>query len=178
MAGSFSAQVGAWAQQTQQRMQAVFRDAAQTVANEVRRPVASGGNMPVDTGNLRRSLMASTAAMPQIRTELEGFVDNEGQVTLVIAGARLGETIYLGFQANYAAHMEYGTKPHKIVPKDKQALFFYIGGASVFAASVNHPGTKPFGFVRLTAQRWPQIVDASAQRIRGRVEARAARGGR
>jgi hypothetical protein len=161
---------------TQQRMEAVWRDAAQTVANEVRRPVSAGGNMPIDTGNLRRSLMASTAAIPEIRpTEIEGFVDNDGQITLVIAGAKLGQTIYLGFQANYAAHMEYGTAPHKIFPKDKKALFFHVGGAGVFAASVNHPGTKPFGFVRLTAQRWPQIVDASAQRIQSRVEARQSR---
>ncbi|MCC7253186.1 MAG: hypothetical protein IT540_15085 [Hyphomicrobium sp.] len=156
-------------------MLAVFRDAAQTVANEVRRPVAAGGNMPVKTGNLRRSLMASTSAMPLVRTgDDQVFSDNEEQINLVIAGANIGQTIYLGFQANYARHMEYGTQPHVIEPRNAEALRWYAGGASVFAKRVQHPGTQPFAFVRKTAQNWPQIVAESAQRMQRRVEAREA----
>lgn len=131
--------------------------------------------MPVDTGNLRRSLMASTTEIPTISNNPDQtFADNDQQINLVIAGAEIGQTIYLGFQANYAAAMEYGTKPHVIEPKDKLALHWYQGGAGVFAKRVNHPGTKPYAFVRLTAQRWGEIVSASVQRIRSRVDARKA----
>ncbi|KWT70771.1 hypothetical protein APY04_0832 [Hyphomicrobium sulfonivorans] len=154
-------------------MLAVFRDAAQTVANEVRKPEGAGGNMPVDTGNLRRSLAASTDSMPQVQPGVATFSDNDSQITAVISNAPLGSTIYLGFQADYAVHMEYGTGPHMIYPKDKQALHFTIGGAGIFAKSVKHPGTTAKAFVRTTAQRWPQIVKGSAEKIKGRVEMRA-----
>jgi hypothetical protein len=170
---SFEAQVSAWVAQTQQRMTAVFRDAAQTVANEVRRTIPQGGNMPIDTGNLRRSLMASTSSVPQIVDNAEQtFGENDGQISLVIAGAQISQTIYLGFQASYARIMEYGSSPHIIEPKKAHALRWYEGGASVFAKRVKHPGTKPYAFVRTTAQRWPQIVSESAARIQSRVESR------
>lgn len=44
----------------------------------------------------------------------------------------------------YAAIHEYGgrTKPHLIVPKTAKALHFMVGGQHVFAARVNHPGSK------------------------------------
>src|ERR1700719_525659 len=43
--------------------------------------------------------------------------------------------------ASYAPFVEFGTKPHVILPKDKKAL--YWPGASHPVAKVNHPGTKP-----------------------------------
>lgn len=44
----------------------------------------------------------------------------------------------------YAAIHEYGgqTKPHDIYPKNVKALHFMVGGASVFAGMVHHPGSK------------------------------------
>lgn len=170
---SFEAQVSAWVAQTQQRMTAVFRDAAQTVANEVRTTIPQGGEMPIDTGNLRNSLLASTSSMPELVADPEQkFGGNDGQITLVIAGAQISETIYLGFQAAYAKIMEYGSAAHIIEPVKAKALRWYEGGASVFAKRVKHPGTKPYAFVRKTAQKWPQIVEASARRIQSRVESR------
>jgi hypothetical protein len=64
--------------------------------------------------------------------------------------------------AKYAAHVEYGTKPHEIRPRNKKALRFPGGGVSttlsgrvrtgevrrlgkgafVFSKGVKHPGTK------------------------------------
>ncbi|PJH69208.1 hypothetical protein CVR96_27540 [Salmonella enterica subsp. enterica serovar Typhimurium] len=43
--------------------------------------------------------------------------------------------------------MEYGTKPHKISAKTANALKFEVGGNTVFAKSVMHPGTKPMPFM-------------------------------
>ena len=141
---SFSAQVSAWAAQSEQRLTAVFRQSAQAVAGEVKKPVAAGGNMRVKTGFLRASLMASTSQMPSINPEAKpatGAADNsyseDQNVTLIIAGADIGQTIYLGFTAAYARPREYED-----------------------------------GFVRLTAQRWPQIVEECARLIKSRVAGR------
>lgn len=136
------ANIGQWTRKTEQRMEAVFRDSSQTVAEEVKKTRSRGGHMRVDTGLLRSSLMASTSAMPVIdptkRPEPgRSYPDENGQIQMVIAGADIGETIYLGFTAAHARPREYLD-----------------------------------GFTRLTAMRWPQIVEASARKIKSRVETR------
>lgn len=145
---SFAAQVSEWAKAELEREEAVFQTAAQTVANEVRTPVAEGGRMPLKTGNLRRSLMASTADMPTIKEGKTEFQDSG--IELVIAGAQLGETIFLGFQAAYAARMNYG----------------YVGTDSL-GRTYNQTG---FGFVDAIAQRWPQIVTQAEATVRNRFD--------
>lgn len=47
----------------------------------------------------------------------------------------------------YADYVEKGTRPHKIEPKHAGALHWEASGESVFARSVNHPGTKANPFV-------------------------------
>jgi hypothetical protein len=144
MASAFSADIGKWARQTEARMTAVFRESAQGVAEGIKRTRADGGHMRVKTGFLRASLMASTSQMPSINPMArppDDAADNsfapDPFVSLVIAGADIGQTIYLGFTASYARPREYED-----------------------------------GFVRLTAQRWPQIVEESAKLIKSRADAR------
>lgn len=177
---SFAATIGEWGRAELDRAEAIFQTAAQTVANEVREPgpsVAStrsairdglgssgrgknrrqvqgpvartgSGRMPVDTGNLRRSLMASTAEMPALKEGKEEFSDSG--VEMVISGAELGSTVYLGFQAAYALRMEYG----------------FVGQDSL-GRTYNQAG---YGFVEAAAQRWPQIVAEAEAKIRSRFE--------
>lgn len=145
----FAAAISDWARETEGALEQVFHEAAQTVANEVRTPVADGGRMPVDLGNLRRSLMASTSDMPSVKPDQTTFTDSG--LELVIAGAELGSTVYLGFQAAYAARMNYG----------------FVGEDSL-GRVYNQAG---FGFVDAVAQRWPQIVTAAEAKVRGRFEA-------
>jgi hypothetical protein len=57
--------------------------------------------------------------------------------------------------------LEFGTRPHVIEPKDKEALRFEVDGETIFATRVFHPGTKPLGFVRLTQDD----LDKSAKEI-------------
>jgi len=40
-----------------------------------------------------------------------------------------------------------GSRPHMIHPANKKALKFMVGGVTIFARSVRHPGTKRTGFV-------------------------------
>lgn len=145
---SFSAEISEWGRVELDRAEAIFQDAAQTVANEVRTTVNDGGRLPIDLGNLRRSLMASTADMPTVKPEQETFADSG--IEMVIAGAELGSTVYLGFQAAYAARMEYG----------------FVGTDSL-GRTYNQSG---FGFVAAISQRWPQIVSEAEARVRSRFE--------
>jgi HK97 gp10 family phage protein len=86
------------------------------VQNEARR------RAPVDTGRLRSSIVSRA----------------EG------GGRSLGYVV--GTNVSYAAAVEYGTSPHVIKPKYKQAL--YWPGARHPVAQVNHPGTKAQPFLR------------------------------
>lgn len=51
------------------------------------------------------------------------------------------------FGVEYAKFVAEGTKPHVIRPKNASALKFQIGGRTVFAKSVKHPGTKANPFM-------------------------------
>jgi len=147
---SFGAQVSEWVLAEKEREEAVFLTAAQMVANEVRETIPEGGRLPIDTGNLRRSLMASTASMPAVR-EGEDQTFSDSGVEMVIAGAQLGGTIWLGFQANYALRREFG-----------------FVGADSLGRVYNETGA---GFVEAVAQRWAtHIVPAAEAAVKGRFE--------
>lgn len=142
---SFAASVAAWAEKVEGASATIFKEAAQDLVEEVQRPRSSGGRMRVDTGFLRASLMASTSAMPQIVKgsspgDGQTYAADFGQIEAVIAGADLGETIFLGYTAGYAAFREYGSN-----------------------------GQPPDAFVRTAAQRWPQIVTEAAARVKSRL---------
>lgn len=133
---TFTAQLDAFVRKTKQKADYVFKESTMRVTEEMQKPVGAGGNMPIDTGFLRASLMASTAAMPSllydnpggaIRGGALGAHDNE--VTLAILGAELGDTIYLGYTANYAGYVNYGAQ-----------------------------GRPPRQFVDRAAQQWESIV--------------------
>lgn len=142
---SFSASVSKWTEKATRNQVLVFRSATQDLVDAVLLSKHSGGNMPIDTGNLRRSLMGSTAAMPTVQRGVTDFPDNSGQISLTIAGAKLTDTIYLGFQAPYALRMEYG----------------FIGEDAI-GRYYNQSGNQ---FVGLAAQRWQEFVDNAAKDI-------------
>ena len=146
---SFSATVGAWAEKVPNALEAVFKEAAQELVSQMDQlladmvydapPAASGYKR---TGFLRASLMASTTAMPQLTRDNPGVSvpADLGDVVLVINGADLGDTIFLGYTANYAAFVAFGAN-----------------------------GAPPRPWVNLVAQRWVQIVDETAARVKQRL---------
>lgn len=72
---------------------------------------------PVDTGRLRAS----------------------GSMRIAERGsAVVGEVEYT---ADYAAAVHNGTRPRVIVPRRGRYLRFRVGGRTVYARRVNHPGT-------------------------------------
>lgn len=134
---TFEAQVAEWARKVEGAVDVIFKEACQELVSELNTLV------PVDTGFLRSSLMASSTAMPVLNHANPGqgaFVPDVGTIELVIAGAEAGDTIYLGYTANYGAHVHYGAN--------------------------GRPG-RPW--VSMVAQRWPQIVATVSARVRSRL---------
>lgn len=155
---NFAAAIDNWVRETDQRLEAVFKESTQRVIEEVRKPVAKGGHMPVDTGFLRNSLVASTDGPTSISSESKPDPDAAydkagdvlpGPVSLIIAGARIGQTIWACFTAAYAARLEYG-----------------FAGQDKLGRTYSQDG---YGFVRLTAQRWQRIVEDVAKELKERA---------
>ena len=83
-----------------------------------------------------------------------------------------GRNHIIGYTAPYASHVEFGTRPHIIVPKNKRFLHWKVSGKSIFAKKVNHPGTPPRNYLRgawaAIRPRVPKIAKAVIeQHLRG-----------
>lgn len=139
--GSFTAQVRAFAERARTRMDAVHRASAQRVIEVMQTPRAMGGNLRVDTGFLRASLVVTTSnVLPAVTFKTDGvgsFTYDGGQASLVIAGAGIRDPITAAYTANYARPREYGSR--------------------------GQPGD---GWVRLAAQQWPRIVREIVAEVR------------
>jgi len=121
----------------------ILRAALRAGANEYK--AVATPLIPVDEGDLRRSLRVTT-------TVRKGTV---------FASLKVG-----GRKAPHAHLVEFDTKPHKITPKEKKALSF--GGKA--AREVDHPGTKAQPFMRPTADKAPtSVIAAVVAKIRERM---------
>lgn len=98
---TFTAQIKGFTDRSKEKMETVVKQSAQEVFSIAQTPKAQGGRMPVDTGFLRNSMVAS----------LNGATVGGGADAYVMAvvGADLGDTIFAGWTAKYARFMEYGT---------------------------------------------------------------------
>lgn len=100
---SFSASVDSWVRETQQRMDAVIKTAAQSVVEDVIQ------RTPVDTGYLRASFSVTmNAPLPMRGKQGDGY--RAPAYVLVISGMTPGQSLFGTFVANYAAHVEYGAR--------------------------------------------------------------------
>ena len=61
--------------------------------------------------------------------------------------------------APHALFVHWGTKPHKIKPKNKKMLRFPVGGKFAFAREVNHPGYKGDPWLAEQAAEAPNIFE-------------------
>jgi HK97 gp10 family phage protein len=101
---------------------------------------------------LRESVKNACDEGAQEARDTHQYKDRSGALTasidskLLVSGAdvAMGE---MTAKAPYASYVEGGTEPHVILPKNGQFLKFTIGGRTVFARKVNHPGTKPHPFM-------------------------------
>lgn len=149
MSDTFEAQVADWVRRTEGALEAVFKESAQEIAEEMdllleqtvyqRPPAASGYKR---TGFLRASLMASPDAMPLMTRDNPGVPvpADLGDVIMVIQGAELGQTLYLGYTANYSAFVHFSAN--------------------------GQPGAP---WVSMAAQRWQTIIARVSERVRTRL---------
>lgn len=113
MPGIFTATLTAWAQQSQQRMEAIVKGSISNVIYQASVPVGKGGNMPVDTGFLRASGQISFDGMPSgngVNPAQNGgqasFDFDESAYQLTIAKMTIGKAVYWGWTAEYATYQE------------------------------------------------------------------------
>lgn len=145
MADNFAAQVEDWVRNSEALLEGVFHESAQRVTDAMTLARGLGGNLPVDTGYLRASIQASKTAPPPINPASAGnagqkYAFNAGPISMVINGAKLGETVYVCATANYAYFVEVGAG-----------------------------GRPPALFVAQAAQQWPQIVAQVQTELKGRL---------
>ena len=137
--GKFGAAVAAWSKEKELAVQQAFVGATLELVEEIRRPLGQGGNMPVDTGYLRESLDASYSSTPSTApSDGPPKVGLSLKVEALIRRVNLGQKIYFGFTATYAARQNYGFQ-----------------GMDSWGRVYNMAGHH---FVELGIQRWPEIV--------------------
>lgn len=132
-------QIDAWTRQTEARMIAVYKGSTQEFVARAQRRI------PVDTGFARSSIRASLDSMPQIDPNLRGDPDQTyglemSSILLTINSAKPGQTIYIGWTANYIPFLEWG-----------------------------HSDQAPNGFIGVTALEWPQIVAGEIDKAKASV---------
>lgn len=143
----FASFVDQWTKETEGRMLAVFKRAVELLAEELAKAQGNGGRTPKLTGNLIRSILAQIGAMPSQGGPGAQFGGSD--VGLVVAGAVLGDSISIGFQANYSRRLNYG-----FVGQDSAGRTYNQSGAY---------------FVEAAAAKWPEFVNAAAAEVRGQA---------
>lgn len=100
---------------------------------------------PVKTGTLRNSIRFAVRQQGTRSMSLEVTAGNRSRPPVVV------KTIL------------FGSKPHVITPRRAKALKFTMGGRTVFARRVKHPGTNPNNFMERalsnTTQERHDMVD-------------------
>lgn len=105
---NFDKQVKAHADKYKRRLEATFKASAQELFSQAQAVASEGGKMRILTGFLRGSFSTSINGQPQgpSRNPYTGTTQqtdwDQAQTVVTIAGAKLGDTIWGGWSANYA----------------------------------------------------------------------------
>ena len=99
-----------WIAKSEALLTAVTKESVQTLAREANKSRFKGGKMPIDTGFLTNSMMAKIGSLPSgasVKPENYNRMEwDSGPVTLVINSMGAGDTIFIGWTAEYARFME------------------------------------------------------------------------
>lgn len=142
--GQFHDLIDSWTKETEQRMTAVWRQSIDDLAEVMNRTRANGGRLPHLTGNLMRSLLASTSAMPATGEPGAQYAGTD--IGLTTSGLQLDQTIWIGYQAIYARRLNYG----------------FVGEDSL-GRNYNQAGAH---FVEGAIAEWPNIVRMAVSKIK------------
>lgn len=131
------AELGDWADKTEEQLMRIFKQSIQDVLELAQTPKAQGGHMPVVTSFLRNSLAS----------DLNGVKLAEGPDSYVLALASLqaGDTAFFSWTAEYARRVHYG-----------------FTGTDSLGREYNQAG-QPFR--DNAAAQWQSIVAANAEKV-------------
>lgn len=138
--------ISEWAKQTQERIEAVQKRSIELLADEMTRTKPNGGRVPVATGNLARSLLASQQAMPKTSDQPSAGLD-VGAFTVTMD---VTKPTWLGYTAVYARRQNYG-----------------FVGADSLGRVYNQAGNY---FVEGAIAQWPQIVAAAMADVKANAK--------
>ena len=129
-----------------------------------------GETRPVLRAIQRETIAGAKARVPR----KTGFLARS-----ILPGELDDDSVIVRVTAPYAAPVEFGSKPHVIVPRNKRMLAWPAGdrrlsgrartrggkptGPMVFAKKVNHPGTKAQPFVV------PAAIEAIGRNLKGAI---------
>jgi len=115
----------------------------------------------------RRDALAA-AGREMERTAAQLVLVRTGALKQSIYSQVVGEVLHFGAAKGYARYVEYGTRPHEILPVRAKALRFQVRDRIVFARRVRHPGTwgRPFigPAVEMTKEILPELM---REKLRG-----------
>ena len=138
--GSFGSQVKAWTKKAKRKRKLIMGRSLDLLTKDMLK------NTIVVSGNLRRSLMASTVMMPTFKKDVKFDAENTGLIALTIAGMSEGDPFYFGFQAAYAARWNYG----------------FTGTDSLGRKYTNNSGS---GMVQRSAAKWVAFVKQAEREL-------------
>ena len=151
MAGSFAATVSDFCREVEGAAEATLQLAAQMVYNQVRTTYnEAGGRLPIDNGDLRRSIVADASSMPEIKQGQTEFSDQSASSLQILGSMELGTVSFIGVTAAYGPRMEYG----------------FVGTDSL-GRVYNQAG---FGFIAAEEQAWPQTVVKAEAQVQSRYQ--------
>lgn len=136
---SFSAQVDDFVHKSLELLEAVAKESIERFADEANTPIAKGGNLPVDSGFLRNSIVVTLHTPTGLVAFKEGdeSVGYSANYEATIQGMDLGDSVYGVWTANYARYVHDG-----------------VGG---------RVGRQ---WVTLAGQRWQTIVNEVVSEVR------------
>lgn len=128
---------------------------------------------------LKESSRNSEVTTERVLVDTAHYIKAEMEARVPVRTGRLRQSIHIwvtggqvkiGPDTEYAAFVEFGTKPHVIEAKNKKALAFSMGGNKVIVKRVNHPGTRAQPYVRPAFEAWVDslgslVAEAHIKRI-------------
>lgn len=140
---SFTESIDAWVAETKERLDAVHGRSVELLGEQLAKTKPEGGRVPFMTGNLARSLLASKSGMPNVA---DGPYAGSN-IGLVAATLKADETVWISYQARYAARQNFG----------------YVG-ADKLGRVYNQQGNY---FIEGAVAEWPNIVKNAVTDIKG-----------
>ena len=93
----------------------------------------------------RAMLQYADAVVEDARSRISKDSGEMANSIMVVDNGRDGVSVVVADPG--AASLEYGARPHVILPRNSPVLVFELQGRTVFATRVLHPGNKPKPFL-------------------------------